>query len=169
MSFDTSDEYDEYLDAVPGPYDPVYYHPDEWDKNGNYCGVQRVLPWWFPKSKADYAIYNTFYPEAPLQFEGQVVENLWKDTHQPSLANDPDFKEYDMDLLYSVAETNYPLEFLGKRDLQYYKDWHDYGTVDPVMNDDASMTCEDVPMEEDADGFVHIKPDKHPKGFPGCN
>ena len=74
-----------------------------------------------------------------------------------------------MELMYSAAESNYPLEYSGRRELQYYKDWHHFGIIDPVENDDASVH-EDDPMEEEVDDdFVHIEPDKHPKGSPGCN
>ena len=143
--------------STTGSFEFVGFDPDEWNADGEYIGIQWFLPWWFPKSMADYAIYNTFYKESPLTFEGEEVPNLWEETHQRSLANDPNFNECDMEPIYQAAERVFPVEYHGRRELQFYKDWHYCGVVEPVENDDS--------VSED-DGFVAV--DNHPKVLPGC-
>ena len=146
-------DFDSSLDS----FEVVHFDPEEWDENGDYIGIQRFLPWWFPKTLADYAIYNTFFPEAPLMFEDKEVPSLWKDTHQKGLSEDPEFN--DMELIYQAAEMNYPTEYHGRRELDFYKDWNQFGIIDPIENDDDPMDVEEPP----------VVVDNHPKGLPGCN
>jgi len=64
-----------------------------------------------------------------------------------------------MELMYQAAEMNYPTEYHGRRELDYYKDWNHFGIIDPFESDDDSMDVEEPP----------VVVDNHPKGLPGCN
>jgi hypothetical protein len=58
-----------------------------------------------------------------------------------------------MDSLFAMAEQNFPETFTGKRQLQFYKDWHEW-----LVNSDS-----------DSDDSMDIDTSKHPKDFPRCN
>ena len=138
------------------------YALEDHDYYGEYIGIQAELDWWYPRSIADYCIYNTFYPGEPLTYKGQAVPNLLAETAiSGSLSAEADLLKYDMEVIYSAIEMEYPQGYDGRRPMSYYTDWHDNGIIDPVDNDF-------VPMDVDDEETTFSDIDNHPKGLPGC-
>ena len=133
-----------------------------YDDYGHYSGVENFLPWYHPRSIADYAIYNSLFDEE-LEFPltGTVP---WLRGDKPQRARflfSPDnfdgdqFLEEAMQLLYEAASEDYPEEYEGNRPWHFYQDWKDVGKPLPyLMDEELSTNSEDYPepMDKDHEG-----------------
>jgi len=138
--------FEESLSPPVGPS----YDPSVCDMS--YDSLPEFLDWRYPKTIADCAVYNTLYADfPPVSMEGVTVPGLWEHTNIPPLSVDP---SPDMDALFEEAELSHPEEYTGKRELQFYKDWHAW-----IESDSDSET----------DFVMEIDDSKHPKDLPRCN
>jgi hypothetical protein len=91
------------------------YNPPE-----EYTGMKNYLPNDHPPGIADYAMYNTLFPEEPLRFEGELVPAF--NRYMPS------YKEgchaQDLEYGWKAIEQEYPIEMEGLRTLAYFVNWN---------------------------------------------
>jgi hypothetical protein len=137
---------------------PPWGEPCDFDDQGEFMGIQTELPWWHPKSAADYAIYNyVFHSKVPHPDTG-IIHELEEECPTLDLCAicEPDAWA---DLMKKV-EIEFPTEFEGPRDPMYYQEWYLYGQPSPeTYGDEVSVAMEDYP---------ELLDNKHPKEVPRC-
>jgi len=132
-------------------------------EHGHYTSTTAILPWFHPKSKADYAVFNWMFEyldfTLPFPADGVVyklTEEQFEHEHELFRAGTLNL-DYNDDF-WNHVDYEYPNDFEGRRPISYYVEWYQYGrptatNQNPFYDhywDEPSVATEDYPeMDQD--------------------